>query len=52
MSLRIPEDVKTAVTRAAEADDRTVSRMIVRILREWCESHGYLQKTMPRRRAK
>jgi hypothetical protein len=47
MSLRIP-----AVTPEAVAFDRTVSRMIVRILREWCASNGCLQKPVPKRRAK
>jgi hypothetical protein len=52
MSLGISEDVENSVTRAAEADDRTVSRIIVWIVRECCIGQGDLQKTMPKRRAR
>jgi hypothetical protein len=35
LNLRVPADVKAALKRAAEADDRSVSSMVLRILREW-----------------
>jgi len=43
LNVRIPGDVKEAVRRAAEDDHgRSLSGMVVRILREWCAEHGYL----------
>jgi hypothetical protein len=43
LAVRIPHEVKEAVRRAGEADHgRSLSGMVVRILREWCEANGYL----------
>ncbi len=40
LNLRVPADVKAALKRAAEADDRSVSSMVLRIIREWLERNG------------
>ena len=42
LNIRVPSEVKEALRKAAEADDRSLSTMAVRILREWLESHGFL----------
>lgn len=43
LNVRIPADVKRAIKRAGDDDHgRSVSGMVVRILREWCIAHGYL----------
>jgi hypothetical protein len=43
LNIRLPADVKAAVRRAAEDDfSRSVSSMVVRVLREWCVEKGYL----------
>lgn len=44
LNVRIPEDLKAAVKRAADDDHgRSVSGMVVRILSEWCAKNGYLK---------
>lgn len=44
LNVRVPEDVKDAVRRAGEDDHgRSLSGMVVRILREWCAQKGYLE---------
>ena len=55
--VRLPMEVKEAVRRAGEDDhDRSLSGMVVRILREWCVENGYLvadeDNKAPRRRKK
>jgi len=54
LNVRVPQEVKTAVVRAAEADHgRSVSGMVVRILREWCVEKGFMQadvQVAPKRR--
>ncbi len=43
LNVRLPADVKEALRRAAEDDfDRSVSGMVVRVLREWLDKKGYL----------
>jgi hypothetical protein len=43
LNVRLPTDVKEALRRAAEDDyDRSVSGMVVRVMREWLEARGYL----------
>jgi uncharacterized protein (DUF1778 family) len=41
LNLRVPADVKAALKRAAEADDRSVSSMALRIIREWLTRNGH-----------
>jgi len=55
--VRLPAEVKEAVRRAGEDDHgRSLSGMVVRILREWCVENGYLvageDNKAPRRRKK
>lgn len=45
LSFRINDDTKEAITRAAAAEDRSVSYLVERILRGWLRDSGYLQTT-------
>ena len=42
LSFRIPGDLKAALEREATADDRSVSSLVERILREWLILKGQL----------
>ncbi len=44
LSFRIPDDMKAALERAAEADARSVSSLVTLILRDWLRDRGYLPK--------
>ncbi|WP_408906555.1 ribbon-helix-helix protein, CopG family [Roseomonas sp. E05] len=46
LSFRINDDTKEAITRAAAAEDRSVSYLVERILRGWLEEHGFLTKAV------
>lgn len=49
--VRIPEAVKTAVKEAAVDDHgRSMSGMVVRILREWLTEHDYLPRATDSKR--
>ena len=37
--VRVTEDMKTALERAAEAEDLKVAQLIRRIIREWLQRH-------------
>jgi hypothetical protein len=52
--VRVPGPVKAALRKAAEDDHgRTMSGMVVRILREWLLDRSYLpQATAPKREKK
>lgn len=41
LSFRIPSELKAALEQAAAADERSVSALVTRILREWAEQRGY-----------
>ena len=42
LNVRVPNDLKSALHRAAEDDHgRSMSGMVVRILSEWLAEHGY-----------
>ncbi len=43
LNVRVPSDLKEALKKAAEADERSVSTMTVRILREWLQQQGFLE---------
>jgi hypothetical protein len=43
-AVRMPPDVYEAVQRAAVAEDRTITSLIIRILRTWLVQRGYLPK--------
>ncbi len=47
--VRLPADVKDALRRAAEEDERTVSVLVERVLRGWLREHRYIA---PERRAR
>jgi hypothetical protein len=42
-SMRLDPDIKAALARAAEADGRSVSNMLDRILRFWLTEHGHMR---------
>jgi hypothetical protein len=44
-SMRLDPDVKAALGRAAEDDDRSVSSLIQRVLKAWLAEHGYLPRS-------
>ena len=44
LSFRVRDDTKVAITRAASAEERSVSWLVERILREWLTKHGHLDK--------
>jgi hypothetical protein len=53
--VRVPGDMKAALKRAAEADERSMSSMVVRIMREWLTEAGYFSvgpDRKPRRRSR
>jgi len=41
LNFRLPAASKHALKRAATKDERSMSVMAVRILREWLAAHGY-----------
>jgi len=43
LTFRIPRDLKVALKKAAAQDERSMSMMAVRILREWLATHGYYE---------
>lgn len=43
LNVRLPEEIKEALRRAAEDDHgRSLSGMVVRVLGEWLDTNGYL----------
>ena len=49
-ALRDPRDnLKVALKRAAEQDERSMSTMAARILREWLTEHGFMDAGEARR---
>jgi hypothetical protein len=40
LNLRVPSDVKAALKHVAEADDRSVSSLALKIIREWLADRG------------
>jgi len=49
LNVRVPSEVKNALKKAADADERSVSTMTVRILREWLSANGYMPSRRPKR---
>jgi hypothetical protein len=45
LNMRVPSDVKEALSRAAEDNLRTMSSMATWALAEWLTEHGYLDRT-------
>ncbi|HYD70732.1 ribbon-helix-helix protein, CopG family [Azospirillum sp.] len=44
LSFRVPIELKEALERAAKDDERSVSFMVERVLRNWLIENGYLPK--------
>jgi len=44
LGIRVPPEMKAALERAARNDGRTLSSLVVLILRDWLIERGYLQK--------
>jgi hypothetical protein len=44
VSVRLREETKTALEKAAKSDIRSVSSLIEKILTEWLKAKGYLRK--------
>lgn len=43
-SIRLAPEVKAALEKAASDDDRSVSSLVERILKEWLKAKGHLEK--------
>ena len=43
LNLRVPTEVKAALKRAAEADDRSASSMALKVIKNWLVSNRYLR---------
>ena len=43
LSLRVPSSVKTAIEKAAFADNRTPSNFVLNLLIQYLREHGYLR---------
>jgi hypothetical protein len=43
-SVRMPPEIHAAVRRAAEAEDRTITSLLIHIIRTWLTEHGHLPK--------
>jgi uncharacterized protein (DUF1778 family) len=44
MAFRLPTEIREAIQRAAENEQRTGSNLVLRAVTEWLEEHGYLRK--------
>ena len=44
LNFRVPADLKVALKKAAAKDERSMSMMAVRILREWLANHGFYEE--------
>jgi len=44
IGVRVDQQTKDALKRAADDDDRSQASMMERILKEWLREHGYLPK--------
>jgi hypothetical protein len=43
LNFRVPNDLKAALRRAADQDERSMSTMAARILREWLAERGFYE---------
>jgi len=43
LNFRVPSDLKAALRRAADQDERSMSTMAARILREWLTDKGFYE---------
>jgi hypothetical protein len=44
IGVRVDQETKSALKRAADDDDRSQASMMEHILKEWLREHGYLPK--------
>lgn len=44
LGVRVEPEVKEALERAAKEDDRSISSLVERILKQWLMEKGYLPK--------
>ena len=44
IGIRVEPDLKEAAEKAAKDDHRTVASLIEKVLTEWLEQNGYMQK--------
>ena len=44
LNFRVPADLKAALRKAAEQDERSMSVMAARILREWLTEKGFYEE--------
>lgn len=44
LGFRVEPEIKEALEKAAKADDRSVSSMVERILKQWLIENGFLAK--------
>jgi hypothetical protein len=53
LNLRLPESVKAALAKAADANMRTLSSMAAWAMAEWLSEHGFLDRDAvpPKKRA-
>jgi plasmid stability protein len=49
LNLRVPRDLKKALRVAAEKDERSMSALATRILREWLADSGFYEVPDPQR---
>jgi hypothetical protein len=42
--VRMPLEIHAAVRRAAAAEDRTITSLLIHIIRTWLTEHGHLPK--------
>ena len=43
LGFRVPDDVKSALEKAADDDTRSVSSLALKIIAEWLKAKGYLK---------
>lgn len=49
ISVRVPDEVKAAAEKAAQADSRSVAGLVEKVLVDYLRQHGYLKpKAKPR----
>ena len=44
LGVRVPPEIKAALIKAALDDDRSLTSLTVKILRDWLTERNYLQK--------
>ena len=47
IAIRMEPEIREALKRAAEADQRSLSSMVDKVLADWAKAHGWLKETKP-----